>query len=90
MPASLYNETELKATISSLKVCWEPSDEDVTRISLELSNYGAIINTWDRWLLIAPYDITYPCSVNIATIKVGRQGQWRHFFLKRDIQITKA
>ena len=45
MPASLYNEIELKAASSNLKVCWEPSDEDVTRIPLELSNYGSIINT---------------------------------------------
>ena len=82
MPASLYNEMELKAASSNLKVCWEPSDEDVTRIPLELSNYGSIINTRGRWLLIAPYNITHPCSVNIATIKVGRQGQWRHIFFK--------
>ena len=80
MPASLYNETELKAAISSLKVCWEPSDEDFTRIPLELSNYGSIINTRGRWLLIAPQNITHPCSVNIATIKVGRHGQWKMFF----------
>ena len=57
-----WNGIKLKAANSSLKVCWEPSDEYVTRIPLELSNYGLIINTWGKWLLSAP-DITHPCKV---------------------------
>ena len=32
------------------------------------------------WLLTAPYDIAHPCTENIATVKVGRQEQLKHFF----------
>ena len=32
--------------------------------------------------LIAPYNITFrPCTVNVATVKIGRQGQLKHIFL---------
>ena len=50
----IYKGMELRAANASLKVCWE------------LSNYGSIIYTQGRWLLIAPYEITYPWTVNVA------------------------
>ena len=74
----MYNETELKATNSSLKVSgslWMICYSDiVVPKPLELSNYGSIINARGRWLFIAPNDTTYPCAVCVATVKVGRQG----------------
>ena len=47
---------------------------------LELSNFCSIINTQSRWLLIAPNDITYPytSTVNVAIVKVERQGELKH------------
>ena len=48
---------------------------------LELSNYGSIINTRGRWLLIGPYDITHLCTGYVNTVKVGRQGQWKRIFI---------
>ena len=41
----------------------------------EFSNFGSIINTRGRGLLIGPYDITYLCTENVNTVKVGSQGQ---------------
>ena len=75
----MYDKTELEAAISSLflfsgslwMICYQHIAVPKT---LELSIYGSIINTRGRWLLIAPYDSTYPCAVCVATVKVGRQG----------------
>lgn len=52
---------------------------------LELSNFRSIINTQSRWLLIAPNDITYPytSTVNVAIVKVGRQGELKHISILR-------
>ena len=72
----MFNEKQLKAANSSVKEVL--LDIAVPKL---LSNYGSIINTRGRSVLIVPCDITYPCIVNAATVKVGRQGHLKHIFL---------
>ena len=57
----MYNEMELKAANSSLL----------------MKRYSDIANRQDVWMLIDPYDITYPCRVS-----VGRQRQLKRISFK--------
>ena len=41
--------------------------------------------TRGRLLLIVLYDITYPFTVNVATVKVGRQRHLKHTFFFKQI-----
>ena len=59
----MLNEEQLKAANSSVKEVLL----DITVPKL-LSNYGSIINTRGRWLLIVPCDITHPCIANVKDI----------------------
>ena len=76
----MYNETDLKAVNSSLKICWEPLEEALLGYRGTQTVRALMINTRGRWLLIAPYDISYPCTVNVAAAQVGHQGQLKHVF----------
>ena len=61
----MFNEKQLKAVNSSVKEVL--LDIAVPKL---LSNYGSIINTRGRWVLIVPCDITYPCIVSPPQLKL--------------------
>lgn len=60
----------------SVKVWWEPS-----AVVLFWYRGTQTVKGQGRWLLITLNDITYPCTVNVATIKFESQKQFQHIFL---------
>ena len=58
----------IKAANSSLRVCGERSDADEALFGCCGQIMVQIIYTREKWLLIAPYDLTHLCKVNVVTM----------------------